>query len=119
MGHFKTLNFTLVLYCWGHFCPPGFGPKSARIRIHNTGPQHRIYRPSFGHENDRFRENKSKMPIFNPIRTQRRWYQLILDEIRSRTFECLWGPGIDSKEWILPAYVAWRAGTITLFLLGS
>ncbi len=27
--------------------------------------------------------------------------------------------GIDSKEWIPPAYVAWRAGTITLFLLGS
>jgi hypothetical protein len=38
---------------------------------------------------------------------------------RSRTFKCLWGPGIDSKERIPPAYVAWRAGTITLFLLGS
>jgi hypothetical protein len=25
-------------------------------------------------------------------------------------------PGIDSKEWIPPAYEAWRAGTITLFL---
>ncbi len=30
-----------------------------------------------------------------------------------------WSPGIDSKEWIPPAYVAWRAGTITLFFLGS
>jgi hypothetical protein len=38
---------------------------------------------------------------------------------RARIFKCLWGPGIDSKEWIPPAYVAWRAGTITLFLLGS
>ncbi len=38
---------------------------------------------------------------------------------RARTFKCLWGSGIDSKEWIPPAYVAWRAGTITLFLLGS
>ncbi len=28
-------------------------------------------------------------------------------------------PGIDSKEWNSPAYVAWRAGIITLFLLGS
>jgi hypothetical protein len=28
-------------------------------------------------------------------------------------------PRIDSKESILPAYVAWRAGTTTLFLLGS
>jgi hypothetical protein len=31
----------------------------------------------------------------------------------------LWSPGIDSKELITPAYVAWRAGMITLFLLGS
>jgi hypothetical protein len=38
---------------------------------------------------------------------------------RARTFKCLWGPGIDSKESIPPAYLAWRAGTITLFLLGS
>ncbi len=37
----------------------------------------------------------------------------------ARTFKCLWGSGIDSKEWIPPAYVAWRAGTIILFLLGS
>ncbi len=37
----------------------------------------------------------------------------------ARTFKCLWGPGIDSKERIPPAYVAWRAGTKTLFLLGS
>ncbi len=29
------------------------------------------------------------------------------------------GPGIDSKELIPPAYVARRAGTTTLFLLGS
>jgi hypothetical protein len=28
-------------------------------------------------------------------------------------------PGIDSKASIPPAYVAWRAGTITLFLLGA
>jgi hypothetical protein len=31
----------------------------------------------------------------------------------------LWSQWIDSKEWIPPAYVAWRAGTIALFLLGS
>ncbi len=42
----------------------------------------RIYRPSFGHENDRFPENKLKTLIFNPIRTQRHWYQLVLDKIR-------------------------------------
>jgi hypothetical protein len=37
----------------------------------------------------------------------------------ARTFKCLWGPGIDFKEWIPPAYVAWRDGTKTLFLLGA
>jgi hypothetical protein len=29
--------------------------------------------------------------------------------IRARIFKCLWRPGIDSKEWISPAFVA-RAG---------
>jgi hypothetical protein len=38
---------------------------------------------------------------------------------KARIFKRLWSPGIDSKELIPPAYVAWRAGTITLFLLGS
>ncbi len=36
---------------------------------------------------------------------------------QSPYFKRLWSPGIDSKEWIPPAYVAGRAGTITLFLL--
>ncbi len=44
---------------------------------------------------------------------------LVITATSARIFKCLWGPGIDSKEWIPPAYVAWRAGTITLFLLGS
>ncbi len=30
---------------------------------------------------------------------------------RARTFKSLRSPGIDSKESISPAYVAWRAGT--------
>ncbi len=34
-------------------------------------------------------------------------------------FKPLWSPGIDAKASIPPAYVAWRAGTITLFLLGA
>jgi hypothetical protein len=42
----------------------------------------RIYRPSFGHENARFRENMRKTLVFNSIRTQRRRFQLVLDEIR-------------------------------------
>jgi len=36
-------------------------------------------------------------------------------ESRARIFKRLWSPGIDSKASIPPAYVAWRAGTITLF----
>ncbi len=38
---------------------------------------------------------------------------------RAGIFKLLRSPGIDSKEPIPSAYnVAWRAGTITLFLLG-
>jgi hypothetical protein len=38
------------------------------------------------------------------------------DGNRARIFKRLWSPGIDSKECIPLACVAWRAGTITLFL---
>jgi hypothetical protein len=38
---------------------------------------------------------------------------------RARILKLFRDPGIDSKESILPAFVAWLAGTITLFLLGS
>ncbi len=38
---------------------------------------------------------------------------------RARIFKLLRRPRIDSKEPIPPAYIAWRAGTTTLFLLGS
>ncbi len=38
------------------------------------------------------------------------------DYAEAGIFKRVWGPVIDSKEWIPPAYVAWRAGTITLFL---
>ncbi len=37
----------------------------------------------------------------------------------ARIFKRLWSPGIDSKASIPPAYVAWRAGMITLFLLSA
>jgi hypothetical protein len=40
---------------------------------------------------------------------------------RAGIFKLLTSPGIESKESISASvqYVAWRAGTITLFLLGS
>ena len=38
---------------------------------------------------------------------------------RDGIFKLLKSPGIDSKKSIPPAYVAWRVGKITLFLLGS
>jgi hypothetical protein len=40
-------------------------------------------------------------------------------EAETGIFKLLRNPGIDSKEPILPAYLACRAGTTTLFLLGS
>jgi hypothetical protein len=40
-------------------------------------------------------------------------------EYRAGIFILVWGPGIDSKEWIPPAYVVLQAGMITLFLFGS
>ncbi len=38
---------------------------------------------------------------------------------RAQIFKLLRSPRIDSKESSTPAYVAWRAGKTTLFLLGS
>ena len=38
---------------------------------------------------------------------------------RAQIFKFLRSPEIDSKESVPPAYVAWRAGTTTLFLLDS
>jgi hypothetical protein len=38
---------------------------------------------------------------------------------RARIFKLVRRPEVDSKESIPPAYVAWRASTTTLFLLGS
>ncbi len=37
----------------------------------------------------------------------------------SRALKLLMIPRIDARESIPPAYVAWRAGTTTLLLLGS
>ncbi len=35
------------------------------------------------------------------------WSHIILNLVYwARIFKCLWGPGIDSKEWIPSAYVA-------------
>jgi hypothetical protein len=45
--------------------------------------------------------------------------KIIEKKPRARICKRLRSPGIDSKESIPPAYVAWRAGTTTLFLLGS
>ncbi len=44
---------------------------------------------------------------------EREWYSLPEPVLLN-----VYGAWIDSKECIPPAYIAWRAGTITLFLLG-
>jgi hypothetical protein len=62
-----------------------------------------------------FIQNPELCPInFHTFGEGRRTY-----ESWAWTFKLLWSPGIDSKVSIPPAYVAWRAGTITLILLGS
>ncbi len=47
--------------------------------------------------------------------------ELIIHSYRMQTpnLYTLRSPEIDSKESISPVYVAWRAGTTTLYLLGS
>jgi hypothetical protein len=42
-----------------------------------------------------------------------------IKKTRARIFKLLRSPRMDSKESVPPAYVAWWAGTSTLFLLGS
>ncbi len=59
-----------------------------------------------------------------PSRRGRHYKEAFISGIYSihnwaRIFKRLWSPGIDSKASIPLAYVAWRAGTITLFLLGA
>jgi hypothetical protein len=44
---------------------------------------------------------------------------IIRPAYRARIFKLLRSPRIDSKVSIPAAYVAWRAGTTTLFLLNS
>jgi hypothetical protein len=46
-------------------------------------------------------------------------FQTETERARAGIFKLLWSPGIDSTESIPPVFVAWRAGTATLFLLGS
>ncbi len=45
--------------------------------------------------------------------------EVLYDDYRARIFKLLRSPRIDFKESMPLAYVAWRAGTTTLFLLGS
>ncbi len=71
------------------------------------------------------RNAPTKVPIF--ITCSVFWVVLKKDftseeskfDYRDGIFTLLRSPWIDSLESILPAYVAWRASTTTLFLLGS
>jgi hypothetical protein len=56
------------------------------------------------------------MPVFV---CQTVCYLLVTNVTQIWYFKLLKSPGIDSKESVPPAYVAWRAGMATLFLLGS
>jgi hypothetical protein len=45
--------------------------------------------------------------------------KVLVESQPARIFKLLRSPRIDSKKPIPPSGVAWRAGTTTLFLLGS
>ncbi len=60
----------------------GFPAVASFPNCSSKGPRARIYRSSFGRENDRFHENMPKPLVFNLIRTQKRRSRLILDEIK-------------------------------------
>jgi hypothetical protein len=81
----ETWQFSLY-YAWissySSFLSPKLHHKIIKLQEEYSAACARIYRSSFGHENDRFRENKAKTLVFNPIRTQRRRFPLVLDEIR-------------------------------------
>jgi hypothetical protein len=57
-------------------------------------------------------KNAKKPKSKQPVRSNAKIY------VRDGILKLLRSPGIDSKELISPVYVAWRAGTTTLFLLG-
>ncbi len=59
------------------------------------------------------------LPKWRKNRSRRLYMYLSMQKPGVRIFKLLRDPGIDSKEPIPPAYVAWRANTITIFLLGS
>jgi hypothetical protein len=62
--------------------------------------------------------NPSYAVLF-PVLTRLLHLTSIIIDNRDYIFKLLRSPGIDSKESIPPPNVAWRAGTTTLFLLGS
>ncbi len=55
-----------------------FFPSIAWLRCCGYASCARMQRPSFGHENQRFRENQPNTLIFNPNHAQRPYFQLVL-----------------------------------------
>ncbi len=53
--------------------------------------------------------------LYNKSCTGTSFHACYLSSHRVRIYKRFRSPGIDSKELMPPAYVAWRAGTITLF----
>jgi hypothetical protein len=70
---------------------------------YNSVSSARIYRPSFGHEKARFRENMPKTLVFNSICTQRRRFQLVLNEIDLRVVFKYWDCVEEEISWFSPS----------------
>jgi hypothetical protein len=93
-----------------------------RYVISCTRKKEKIYHLSFRLTNGQYHNQNCSYFLFGGFwcfnyhdhaTSQDRLHKIVTVKYRARIFKCLWSPGIDSKEWIPPVYVAWRAGTIT------
>ncbi len=64
----------------------------------------------FEYRVSQFKNGASQNPFYAGIYFSQ-WIDSVLINAWARICKRLWSPGIDSKESIPPAYVAWRAGT--------
>jgi hypothetical protein len=102
--------------------PPLTKPHQKGVHPIQTARQH-TQRVPFGAQKTREFQGPTPSPRTLPVHKKFYCYVIVLlwncSVNRARIFKHLLSPGIDSKEWISPAYVAWRDCTITLFLFGS
>ncbi len=118
----------LTLGRWSEFAPHiavGQAVGSSCLHVSREKPR-RVFRHGFIEDDEKEANTRVGAAQFNQGRRLTRachWRRVIFDAvrqpIRDGVLKLLGSPGLCSKESILQAYVVWRAGTTTLFLLGS